>query len=318
MWNHLTNWLKEYFGFSLRETRGFLLLLLLMSLGLAAGSYWPYLPQKHLPGSLANTGSPDYLDSLLQAMQTASSPYPSSSVSRGNTLPLTPFDPDTLDAAGWERVGAPAWLAARIMRYKGDRHDAFHSIADLQRIYNFPEDLLARLEPYLLFPGANQQTKTTETGGGTPPPVTHAAADQQVSTKPTREPLGLNSADTTAFKQIRGIGSKLSARIVSFREKLGGFHSAEQVREVYGLPPEVADALLAQSELDPLPLRKISVNTATAEQLAAHPYLPWKTARVLVAYREQHGPFANAEQLKNVKEADQQTLQKALPYLSFQ
>lgn len=50
--------------------------------------------------------------------------------------------------------------------------------------------------------------------------------------------IELNSADTTELKKLRGIGSKLSQRIVKYRTKLGGFSSKEQLRSVYGLSEE--------------------------------------------------------------------------------
>jgi len=56
--------------------------------------------------------------------------------------------------------------------------------------------------------------------------------------------IDINVADTTAFIALPGIGSKLANRIVSFRSKLGGFHSVEQIREVYGLKDSVYQRIL--------------------------------------------------------------------------
>lgn len=54
----------------------------------------------------------------------------------------------------------------------------------------------------------------------------------------------LNSADTTELKRLKGIGSVLSARIVKYRKKLGGFTSVEQIRNVYGLSDETYHEIL--------------------------------------------------------------------------
>ena len=53
------------------------------------------------------------------------------------------------------------------------------------------------------------------------------------------QPIDINTADTSAFIALPGIGSKLANRIVSFRTKLGGFNSVEQIRKVYGLQDSV-------------------------------------------------------------------------------
>jgi competence ComEA-like helix-hairpin-helix protein len=47
--------------------------------------------------------------------------------------------------------------------------------------------------------------------------------------------VDINTADTTTWIALPGIGSKLSQRIVNFREKLGGFYKVEQVGETFGL-----------------------------------------------------------------------------------
>lgn len=54
----------------------------------------------------------------------------------------------------------------------------------------------------------------------------------------------LNSADTTELKRLRGIGSVLSARIVKYRTKLGGFSSVEELKNVYGLSDETYQSIL--------------------------------------------------------------------------
>lgn len=56
--------------------------------------------------------------------------------------------------------------------------------------------------------------------------------------------IELNSADTTELKKLRGIGSKLSQRIVKYRTKLGRFSSKEQLKAVYGLSEETYEAIL--------------------------------------------------------------------------
>lgn len=54
----------------------------------------------------------------------------------------------------------------------------------------------------------------------------------------------LNSADTTELKRLRGIGSVLSVRIVKYRNKLGGFSSVEDLKNVYGLSDETYQSIL--------------------------------------------------------------------------
>ena len=60
----------------------------------------------------------------------------------------------------------------------------------------------------------------------------------------------VNSADTTELKRLRGIGSVLSARIVKYRDKIGGFKSLEQIQKIYGLSEETYQQILPHLILD--------------------------------------------------------------------
>ncbi len=131
-------------------------------------------------------------------------------------------------------------------------------------------------------------------------------------------PFDVNTADAAQLRTVRGIGKILSARIVKFRDKLGGFVHTAQYAEVYGLKPEVVERLkkhtYIHADFRPKPLE---VNTADAEHLAAHPYLTHAQARNIVHYRAQHGPFTTAEDLKAVFLVDEEILEKIKPYVEL-
>ncbi|MCR5498414.1 MAG: helix-hairpin-helix domain-containing protein [Paludibacteraceae bacterium] len=62
--------------------------------------------------------------------------------------------------------------------------------------------------------------------------------------------IELNTADTTTLKQLRGIGSKLSQRIVKYRKKIGGFTHKEQLKDIYGLSEETYRHILPHVWVD--------------------------------------------------------------------
>jgi hypothetical protein len=83
---------------------------------------------------------------------------------------------------------------------------------------------------------------------------------------------------------FRGIGQKLAARILLFREKLGGFYSVDQVRETYGLPDSIfirIRPMLKIGETGEGALRKIDLNSSGIEELRQHPYIRWNLTRRL-------------------------------------
>ncbi|MFL5739197.1 MAG: ComEA family DNA-binding protein, partial [Flavisolibacter sp.] len=90
----------------------------------------------------------------------------------------------------------------------------------------------------------------------------------------------------------------------------------EQIKETYGISDSLFQLILPYLRPGGS-LRKIHINTATPDELKAHPYIRWKLAASIVAYRNQHGPFQSLEELKNIILLDEATYQKILPYLEL-
>jgi competence ComEA-like helix-hairpin-helix protein len=130
-------------------------------------------------------------------------------------------------------------------------------------------------------------------------------------------PVDINLADTTAFIALPGIGSKLAERIVRFREKLGGFYSIEQIGEVYGLADSVFQKIRPLFQMATFTIKKININTASLDELKAHPYIRFNIAKSIIAYREQHGIFTTIEDLKKLVLMTEDIYTKAYPYLGL-
>lgn len=133
------------------------------------------------------------------------------------------------------------------------------------------------------------------------------------------KPKDLNQVDSIWLMQIYGIGPVLSKRIIKYRNLLGGFHSMDQLNEVYNLPEETIEKLKQYVFLDSanIAIERISINATDFMQIAAHPYISYILAKAIVSYREQHGPFNNLEDLKNIHLMDDSTYLRVLPYIDF-
>jgi len=150
-------------------------------------------------------------------------------------------------------------------------------------------------------------------------PQPPAKAPPSQRTQRSRQPLpfDMNKADQAQLRQIKGIGPKLSARIVKFRDKLGGFVSPAQYKEVYDLSPAVHKRLQQQTyiatEFQPA---RLNINTASVAALAAHPYLSYQQARRIVQHRTQQGPWASLEDLRKLLELAPAAWDRLQPYLT--
>ncbi len=129
--------------------------------------------------------------------------------------------------------------------------------------------------------------------------------------------ININTADTSQWKKLYGIGKVLSKRIVSFREKLGGFHSIEQLQEVYGLKPETFESIRPHLLLDSnYEIKKIDLNNSPVKEIVAHPYIDWDLANLIVAYRKQHNGFKTVYELRRTDLVNEKLYRKLAPYLT--
>lgn len=267
-------------------------------------------------------------------------------------IKLVDFDPNTATVANLTGVGIPPFIARRIEKFRS-KGGQFRRREDLLKIYDFPAALYARLEPHIVigqqFAGPDRrfgvgppdaQMRDTrmlhsrESGAhGNDQRAAGAGAARAAFPNP-RTPhspapgarayaqagpgtFDINRCDTTALIRLKGIGSKLAQRILKFRDGLGGFHSAAQFGEVYGLDSLALSEMRKYARVES-PVRKIPINSATAAELSQHSYFRnRKQVQTLIQYRNEHGPFRSLDALRDVKVLDEEQLKKIGPYLSF-
>ncbi len=221
------------------------------------------------------------------------------------------FDPNTLSTGDWRRLGLKEKTVQTIQNYlsKGGH---FGKPEDLKKIYGLSPEEFERLAPYIRIAstgGPNKYEDFTKAPGTIASPKIYPSKYSIID---------INSADTAAFISLPGIGSKLSARIINFRDKLGGFYSIEQVRETFGLPDSTFQKIKQYLKLENANIKKININTATADELKIHPYIRWTLANPIVAYRNQHGAFEKVADIKKIMVVTDEVYEKIAPYLTTQ
>lgn len=230
-----------------------------------------------------------------------------------------PFDPNILSIEEWTSMGVPLRIARSISNYlsAGGR---FRYKQDLKRIYLVDDALYAKLEPWVELPGrqSGPATATGNTPGDLPAPAkrTEHPSFAYETTATETLVLNLNTADTTAFRQIRGIGPVFSRRIVRYRELLGGYHCTSQLMEVFGMDSTRYTQLLNHIETDTTGIRKINLNEAGFGDLVRHPYIDRPVASAILRLREQHGNYTCISDIRNSYLVDDDLWKQIKWYLS--
>lgn len=237
---------------------------------------------------------------------------------------LFAFDPNEIERADWRRLGLNDRQVDGIERYR-EKGGRFRKKADLGRMYSIRPEQFEALKPYILLPdslpqrrdGRKEETRRTESW--------KAREERKEPPSPRQErhafaKIEVNTADTNALIALPGIGPSFARGIVKYRESLGGYHSLDQLAEVYVLKdkPDAVARLRELLVVDTLMIRRIPINTCTAEELAAHPYVRWKLAKPIIAYRQQHGPFKELAGLKGIHLIDEGLFRKLAPYLTLE
>jgi DNA uptake protein ComE-like DNA-binding protein len=130
--------------------------------------------------------------------------------------------------------------------------------------------------------------------------------------------LPFSEADSVVLQIVPGIGALTAGRIIKHRENLGGYIQIDQLHEVFGLKPETIPVIWEYFDFDRVAPRRIEINTVPVEELAKHPYISYQEAKVLVAYRLQHGPYLQLDDLLKVKIFKVDWVNKIGPYLDFE
>lgn len=130
------------------------------------------------------------------------------------------------------------------------------------------------------------------------------------------EPVSLNEPNPEKWQKLRGIGPVFSERIIKFKNYLGGFHSVEQLQEVYGMTDSLYNVITPFIIIDNN-YAQIDINISSVKQLASHPYIDWKLAKRLVAYRDQHGMYSSIKDLYNLVGIESEVIEKIKPYFLF-
>ena len=302
---------KSYFNFTKKERLGILSLLILI----VAIALLPQLYSKIIPAPTPPTFDSSIAALSLKEKDTSFNSFKKYDDENNNSpkykfdkenleASLFKFDPNTIDEATWQELGTKAKTAASIQKYisKGGK---FRHPEDILKVWGMSDALKQRLIAYIDIPP--QENKY--------PTKTYTPTERVPYVKKVLAAIDINTADSAAYESLPGIGGGFARRIITFRNKLGGFYKIEQVAETFGLPDSTYQKAKPFLNCNGNVITKININKATADEIKTHPYFRWQLANIIVNYRKQHGDFKSIEDLKKIMTIDAETYNKISPYL---
>ena len=292
--------LLNYFTYTKSERNGTVVLLLLLATLLVVYITIPYFSTSVVFSEEEKAEVKDFMATNEQSI----------GLEEEGERELFLFNPNSLSVEKWKALGLSEKQIRMVHKYE-EKGGSFQIKSDVGKIYAIDSALYLQLYPYIDLP----KTKMKPYSKTYKEEVPHKSYSYK---KKEIVPFDINTADTMAFKSLVGIGVVLSGRIIKYRNLLGGFYSINQLTEVYGIEQEVIKRNEIYLMIDSTAVKKINLNSATKDELAKHPYISWKEAKLITAYHTQHGDYNHTNDLLNIVILDELFVKKVTPYLVTQ
>lgn len=291
---------KEYLSYSRRDRRGIFILLVIIFTQITflfSMDYFTVEKYQEAEERYRFSAVPADKPETDKFFPAAKNTTPIISLSSGDF-----FDPNGLPDSEWKKLGVPPKIIRTIKNYES-KGGCFYKKEDLKKLYGITEELYAALESHIvIISNKKHQTKNYK-------PET---SDRK------RQKINLNTSDSTTLLSLSGIGPVFAARIIKYRNLLGGYYSVDQLKEVYGIDSLLFIKVQPQVYADSIVIQKININAAAMDDLKKHPYIKYKIAKEIIQYRNQHGSFSAVSELRNFPLINDDLYRKLAHYLSIE
>ena len=306
---------RNYLSFTRRERIGILSLVLIMIVVLI-------IPELFKKNSLTINQEEfrkyEQAIASLDKKKLSDSAIAAESTIQKSSRKFSAFDPNNLDKAGWKSFGLDDRVIETIEHFR-IRGGIFKRPEDLRKIYGLEEEKIQIMVPYVRIRNRNGD-ETLKENSYQHKNSLHNYSRQHERKNFAASVLDINRADSNEFLNLYGIGPKLAGRIVHFRQRLGGFYSIDQIAETFGLTDSLFRSIkpfLIIRDHARDSLKKIDINHCQFEELSQHPYIRYAVAKLLIEFRNQHGPFVNLGELEKLHAINRDLLDKIIPYLKI-
>ena len=316
-------WLEQYFTFTRGEKNAVVLLIIISVVALITPSVYLYFkPIEHL-GNIGYDKEIDSFineynqrkqlalaDTLSDSTSTYFNPYANIDLNQQfkkkekKDIQYFVFDPNKVGIEEWIKLGFSQKQAESIEKLKA-KGFKFYKPEDFKTVFVVGEENYNRLAAYIKIDSNDFPKKV----------YAKTVYPEKIKEKYT---VDINTADSSLFEQQRGIGPSLASRIIKYRNRLGGFVSVEQIKEVWNFPDSTYQSLKDRFIVNQIAITKININTADFKTMGTQPYINYAYAKVIEAYRKQHGNFKAVSDLKKIVAINDSTYQKLLPYVTVE
>lgn len=205
---------------------------------------------------------------------------------------IFPFNPNYITDYKGYTLGMSVDEIDRLIQFRAN-NNWINSTQQFQDVTKVSDSLLSVISPYFKFPDWITNTRSSE--------VLRNSYLNRI--RSYEEKIDLNNATAQQLKRVNGIGDKLSDRIIKFRNSFsGGFIADVQLKDVYGLSPEVIQRITNEFTVKtPRQIEKINLNSASTEELVTIQHIDYELAYEIINQRTLREGYKSWDELTKVK-----------------
>ncbi|HWR94448.1 MAG TPA: helix-hairpin-helix domain-containing protein [Flavobacterium sp.] len=272
--------LKSYFWFSSEHRSGiFLLLFLIVGLQLA----WYIYNSCQNTTEKINVDEKEWManQAIIDSLKLVNEP---------KKYELKPFNPNFISDYKGYLLGMSINEIDRLHQFR-KKNKYVNSASEFQEVTQVSDSLLNAISPFFKFPDWVKNKKPSS-----------FYEKKEFVKKEKINLLDINQATKEDLIKVYGIGEAISIRILKEKEKFGGFVSMEQMKDIWGLSPEVIENLNKSFEIKDISnIKKIPINIASMKELSAFPYFRYPISKNIITYRSMNGDV-KIEDLSKIKD----------------
>lgn len=173
-------------------------------------------------------------------------------------------DPNSSDFSTLRAIGLPGFIATNIIKYR-EKGGSFDTKEDLLKIYGMDSLIYNNISSKIIIDST----------------IHNNLIKSQTLGKPHHNiKINVNTATSQELIELKGIGPVLSKRIVSYREKLGGFYDIKQISEVYGIRDSTFQQILPYLSVSG-DINKLFIPALSFKEVLKHPYIDFETTKLV-------------------------------------
>lgn len=191
------------------------------------------------------------------------------------------IDPNFASAEELRDIGLSEYATNNLLKYRA-KGGIIYKTSDMLKIYGIDSADYNNIQAYISIPHKEKEEIIIEdTTSDTLSNQTALDLDREEDiTHDHRALIDINFASEEELQSVYGIGPVISKGIVSYRERLGGYNSLTQIKEVYGVKEETFDKVQSQLTLSG-EVTKMYIPALSFKEVLRHPYIDYETTKLL-------------------------------------